>query len=708
MTRSPDPLTAFADLRRAAVEYAQEASGDIWTDYNLHDPGVTLLEQTCFALSQVAWQAGLPVRDLLTNPRGHFCFHDLALFRPRKVLGSMPVRREDLQTWIGTCPGIERVVIAPHDPARPGRLDVILVPSGEEDAGVDAVGTFRALFRRARPLCTDLGSVVIARPLRVVLHGEVEITEAALPETVAAALYHQVSDILSGASRADHAARRADVWEAPERLLAPARSDVGKPGDISEHLNDLRALPGVRDIGAFSLRQPGTREMPAAGDAVFYRSVLPRTRDQIGLTLTLNGAAVALDPARIREEYNRIAAETIAAAVHHVDGPDWDVMRPGRRRQFGQSHVDSLLPGLYRAEGYSMHDPGDLISEYREAIDGVLRDMIADLDALPRIFTARPHQKTDDPVAHRMRVKLLDYLIALQGAEMPATRHSGLHHYMSVRARHRFAIEWRLEYLFALPWLNSARATGPGPEGPGGFLAELAILADLNLTENSDQTSVLRRFGLHLDDSADPVAQDDDRIIMVGALNPFDMLVPLRDHAERLSPERLAELSPFVTDGALCSADFRRLADADSLAIVPYPGGSWQVLYDPGNGTGLQRCAVIRDKDEAMETVARLRATWNYLHRASEAAHLSERIILEEDGSGSAHTADLMLPGWTARCAMQSFRNYVEGLVAQLAPAHIHVRVHWQDFDASERTDADRDSPNSAEPEQASDTEQVA
>ncbi|MCI5224583.1 MAG: hypothetical protein D3924_18435, partial [Candidatus Electrothrix sp. AR4] len=39
----------FAGLRRQGLEYAQQFSGELWTDYNLHDPGVTILEQLCFA-----------------------------------------------------------------------------------------------------------------------------------------------------------------------------------------------------------------------------------------------------------------------------------------------------------------------------------------------------------------------------------------------------------------------------------------------------------------------------------------------------------------------------------------------------------------------------------------------------------------------------------------------------------------------------------
>lgn len=686
MTTPVDPLGDFDDLRRVAIDYAQQASGAIWTDYNLHDPGVTLLEQTCFALSQIAYQAGLPARDLLTNQRGHFCTYDLALFHPRKVLGTDPVTRDDLAAWLCACPEIDSVTIAAPDTSERGLFDVTLVPA--EGAGEEiAPRVFRQAFAAARPLGTDLGQLSLARPVNVTLTGRVEITSEALPETVAAHLYHRVSQILTGADRQQNAATRADVWEDPERLLVKTqgRGQGRAQGtlDLSRHLSRLRDVPGLRDLGSITLK-PLVPLPKDRSDQIYFHVVLPRTPDQISLELTLNGAPVTLSPSRLREEVTRISAQDIAEATHHIDRIDWDVMRPGRRRSFTHAHVDALLPGLFRAGNYRMHDPENPIAEYRAAIDRVLQEMVTDLSALPRTFAADPAGAalTDDPVAHRTRVQLLDYLIALQGAEMPATRHSGLHCYRTTRARHRFDVTWRLEYLFALPTLHRSRGTGPGPETPGGFLAELALLCDLDLSEDGRITHPLQAYGLRLDSAVahpDDTAQED--VLLVGATNPFDMLLPENDGAEVLTPQALAELSPFIQDGALDPAVFARLTDADSLVVAPYPGG-WQILFDPGDGESLRRLTVTDSKQDALRSVGALRATWRHLNRHCEAAHLVEHILLRDDaGSGDPDVADLLVPGWTARCRMQSYRSYVEAQVVALAPAHLHIRVLWLEFD---------------------------
>ncbi len=707
MTKPVDPLSEFEDLRRASVSYAQEASGEIWTDYNVHDPGVTLLEQTCFALSQIAYQVSLPTRDLLTTGRGHFNAQDLALFKPRKVLSTYPVTRHDLSAWLCDCPGIESVSIAAPTEAEAGLFHVTIVPSPYSVANHDPEAAFRKAFADVRPLCTSLGRVEIAKPAKVALQGRVEINPEALPETAAAGLYHRIGQLLTGAHDPRDPATRADVWDAPERLLAPAQNRSAQSLDLTKHLARLRRLPGIRDIGTLTLKSLELRNKDAR-NPVYFQVALPRRDDEIGITLTLDGEPVTLSAARLREEFIRISAETIAEATHHIDRLDWDVMKPGRHRRFTHSHVDALLPVLYKmpyaAESDSGPDPAGLFGEYRSAIDSQLREMVDSLRHLPQSFTADPKHAVSDPVRHRLRLDLLDYLIALQGSAMPATRHSGLHSYMSTTARHRFEIAWRLEYLFALPTLKRGRATGPGPNAPGGFLAELAILCDLGLAQDVDVlTQPLQVYGLTLDPEA-TLAEDEssDKLMIVPAHNPFDMLVPEDDSLSAFDADELSNLTGFLKGITLSPTLLARLTDPDCFAISPHMGGQWLVLMDPGDGGTLRQITIAENKQEAQNTVNRLRTTWRQINRDAEAAHLIEHVMLGKTKAGQAHVADLILPGYTARCSMASYRSYVENRVEALAPAHLYVRVHW--FEPSELVEVGRlanDAKDGAAPDKA-------
>ena len=52
--RDADDPGRFELLKREGLRLLQEMSGSLWPDYNLHDPGVTILEQLCYALTCIA------------------------------------------------------------------------------------------------------------------------------------------------------------------------------------------------------------------------------------------------------------------------------------------------------------------------------------------------------------------------------------------------------------------------------------------------------------------------------------------------------------------------------------------------------------------------------------------------------------------------------------------------------------------------------
>ncbi|MEM9897627.1 MAG: hypothetical protein AAF789_14800, partial [Bacteroidota bacterium] len=55
----------FESMRQLGIQWLQDLSGNIWTDYNLHDPGVTILENLCYALLDLAYRTELPIEELL-------------------------------------------------------------------------------------------------------------------------------------------------------------------------------------------------------------------------------------------------------------------------------------------------------------------------------------------------------------------------------------------------------------------------------------------------------------------------------------------------------------------------------------------------------------------------------------------------------------------------------------------------------------------
>ncbi|WP_416762654.1 hypothetical protein ACNI65_09690 [Roseateles sp. So40a] len=110
---APDPL-GFDALRALAIERAQAASGELWTDYNLHDPGVSMLEALCFALTEDVFASRQPVPTLLgldeRSPRA--AWERLGLHTRDAVLPCRPVSEADWRLWLGhALPGTRQLAM---------------------------------------------------------------------------------------------------------------------------------------------------------------------------------------------------------------------------------------------------------------------------------------------------------------------------------------------------------------------------------------------------------------------------------------------------------------------------------------------------------------------------------------------------------------------------------------------------------------------
>lgn len=109
----PDGLD-FETLRREAIGKIQELSGNIWTDYNLHDPGVTILEQLCYGLTDLSYRSGFAVPDYLVNEKGTIDYQQQALFSPEEILPSAAVTEIDYQKVLyDAIPEIDYVWLEP-------------------------------------------------------------------------------------------------------------------------------------------------------------------------------------------------------------------------------------------------------------------------------------------------------------------------------------------------------------------------------------------------------------------------------------------------------------------------------------------------------------------------------------------------------------------------------------------------------------------
>ncbi len=91
----------FNFLRSHALSLLQKYSGNKWTDFNFHDPGITILEYLCFSITDLAYRTTLfPIEDILTNEVKEIDSVKNSFFLRNKILTTSPVTITDLRHYI--------------------------------------------------------------------------------------------------------------------------------------------------------------------------------------------------------------------------------------------------------------------------------------------------------------------------------------------------------------------------------------------------------------------------------------------------------------------------------------------------------------------------------------------------------------------------------------------------------------------------------
>ncbi|GAA4272693.1 hypothetical protein U6A24_08060 [Aquimarina gracilis] len=131
----------FEKLRREGLEHIGNLSGKIWTDHNVHDPGVTILEVLVYALMDLGYRTNLPFQDLIAlknnnDPEDNF-------LTPLEILTVNPVTITDYRKLLLEVEGVRNAWLEPASEQEIGLyLDTYrktLVCKGDSYEGENAV-----------------------------------------------------------------------------------------------------------------------------------------------------------------------------------------------------------------------------------------------------------------------------------------------------------------------------------------------------------------------------------------------------------------------------------------------------------------------------------------------------------------------------------------------------------------------------------------
>jgi hypothetical protein len=422
-------LLDYDALRAAGMAEIERLTDAGWTDFNAHDPGITILEALCYALTDLGYRLFHPMPDLLATPPDAPPAPSV-LRGPVASLSGRAVTREDLRMVALDVPGVRNAwvepasptdIVARHDPAS-GRISVAAADTDVAEPGTVLVleGLHRVLIEPAGD--TPGGSAALARAVVGHLHANRNLGEDFDEILVLGGfgvridLDLEVAEQVSGEAVLLDVVRRIDEYfspSVPRRGLLAALADT--PIDLlvdgpapsrgfpdraafaaatrhrevhrSDLIREIMAVPGVRAVRKISFA-----DEPDAWSLAVPDLAVPQL-DRIGSRFRLFSGSKELDSAGLLARSEGVAPPeppVLRESEREIEPPR------GRWRDVGAYRPIQLdLPPAYGVGRGTL--PGTAPPErradstrlrgYLAFFDQLLASYFAQLEALPALLS---------------------------------------------------------------------------------------------------------------------------------------------------------------------------------------------------------------------------------------------------------------------------------------------------------------------------------
>jgi hypothetical protein len=104
-----EPAQDFYRLRREGIGFIEQMGSGRWTDYNVHDPGITILEALCYAITDLGYRIGWDIADILSPQIASSDplqpYPNQAFFTARNILTVNPTTSADFRRLLIDLPG---------------------------------------------------------------------------------------------------------------------------------------------------------------------------------------------------------------------------------------------------------------------------------------------------------------------------------------------------------------------------------------------------------------------------------------------------------------------------------------------------------------------------------------------------------------------------------------------------------------------------
>lgn len=684
----------FTKLQRQTWEEIQRMSGKVWTDYNAHDPGVTLADIANYALTELDYKLGFPLADYLTDKNGTLDLRRFGLFPPEDVYTTTPVIEDDYRRlFLASIPKLANVTVTAH--AETGGYTVRLFPSPfegwkEHEALEEQVWK---TYHSHRNLCEYLEKVETVRMEKLDFQAELEIEAGEDASDVLARLYLEILEYLF----------HAPVLSLPDENkngIPPAEWLKGQAGTLRITFSDQEdtehelygILCRVKGVHAFKTCYLMLDGKPQNEFSKGFGLHIPEKEEDINVRIRQGKHEASIDFDRFRTRLETLYRIRENRRRRKADNPlksGWPQPEGTYRDVYTHYPIANDFPACYRLS--TDGEAATPFEAYLKLYDKVIENGLQELKELPQILSLSEEDAgiLSNNRARELKKQYLDFLDRLYGVE---SNPAWLSERNSYGETEEGALRRRMGFLRHAAELtrNRSRARditdihGETESGTPTVKRWFCLLLGINPDDRRAVSNVLPEHNLLITEKTEdrPFMDIDsllihERMLDADNVESVDYMELASDEKEKQKEYRQMRAGLALFNENRISGDlFRGGTDLANYRIVNAGDGQYLLAYRNREHRGWTNLGSSDDKERLKILANILRRFLRELNRACETVYLVEPVLADKS---RPFQLIVVLPSWTARFHSPRFREECRKLLRSLLPAHLGGTVYWLD-----------------------------
>nr|WP_129734245.1 hypothetical protein [Parabacteroides goldsteinii] len=681
----------YSRLQRQTLTEVQRLSGKVWTDFNVHDPGVTLADIADYALTELDYKLNFPLSDYLTAEDSTFDPKRFGLFPPDEVYTTAPVTIEDYRKlFFSYIPELENVWMECDKKTGGYIIKVLLSPFEEENK--DVAKQIKAIYNSHRNLCEYLEDVNVVHPEKLDFHAEFEIEPGNDASVILARIYWTILCYLSGGVDLSIPEDQPTSGLSLEQWLEGSENAlrVVIPEQQNTEYELYKKLTAIKGICSFSTcyLQKGLNPLTCFSDG--YSLKIPRQEDEMrNIRIRCGRSLIEVDMEKFTEQlkafyYTKGRIRTKKTGKKEYD---WGSPEGTYRDIFPHYPIAREFPACYGLSTDKV--PSTSFEAYLKLYDRIIENGLREVKELPRLLSIL-EKDMDYPSARNLYASkscYLDFLDRLYGVESQPVWMEESDCYGETEED---ILRRRTDFLRHVARLlkNRARARDITDENGGDNIPVakewFCRLLGINWDESRSVGNVLATHNLVLMRTegrgqrfrgrlaAKLITEkilDDNSVEAVWRVELPD------DEDEKIEQyEMMRRELPVFNHNFISSGLFRGGVLLNNYRLVHAADHGYMLVF---NNLEEKYCMNLGriGKKEHLNLLANILCRYLLeLNRECETLYIVEPVLSDTE---NPFTLSIVLPSWSARFRSARFREVCQELLRSLIPAHLKMDIYW-------------------------------